>query len=86
MQQPCGARANSLRRVESRLARDCVGAAGVDDDRFHSTAAFLQRGLRENDRRGLKSILRKDSGGICPLLREDEAEVGTFFADAGADA
>src|SRR5207244_7097073 len=79
-------RTHALRRIEAGFPGYRVCAAGVDHDRLDATSSFLQRCLRENDWRGLKSILCKDGGGIRSRLGHDEAEVGTFFSDAGANA
>src|SRR5204863_2281767 len=45
-----------------------------------------QRVFRQRHRRGLKTILREDRGGVRAVGRDDQAEVGTLLANAGANA
>src|SRR6185436_17130101 len=85
-QQLGGACADALRGVEAFLPGDGIRAAGIDDDGFHAAAALLQRRLRKHDRRGQKPVLREHGGCRRAVLGDDEAEVGTFLPNAGADA
>ena len=80
------ARAHAFRGVEAFLAGDRVRAAGVDDDRLHAAAALLQRRFREHDRRGLKLVLREHGCRRRAVVGDDQAEVRTLLANAGANA
>ena len=75
---------------DTTLARDCIGAAGVDDDGADTFAgAGLEDFLADGDGGGAKGVLGEDGCGGARVRGGDEGEVwemGVARFDADVDA